>query len=201
MKTREFVSFSIAAALLLVGGFCARSQSSYTEYRFVFSGTAYQTNAAGKMVATHITDQTLLKSRADQGSITNLNTVALVYHIGGDPLGDTVEVVDLKGARLTTEFGFYFGSDASLGRTAVGTFDPVGMRRIDPLYTFFNSKYTYSNSDSVGSAFTYKHLVKAAGGKTNAVITGTMSWAAIPTGTNTSPILCVGTFSLGRPVL
>ncbi|HEX3989148.1 MAG TPA: hypothetical protein VHZ30_06930, partial [Verrucomicrobiae bacterium] len=105
MKTREIISFSIAAALLLAGGFCARAQSSYTEYRFVFSGTAYQTNAAGKMVATHITDQTLLKSRADQGNITNLNTVALVYHIGGDPLGDTVEVVTLNGTRLTTEFG------------------------------------------------------------------------------------------------
>jgi hypothetical protein len=156
MKTREIFSVSMVAAFLLFGGFCARAQSSYIEYRFIFSGTAYQTNAAGKMVATHITDQTLLKSRADQGNITNLNTVAIVYHLGGDPLGDTVEIASLNGARPTSEFGFFFGSDGSLGRTAVGTFDAVGQRRIDPLYTFFNSKYTYSNPDSVGSAFTYK---------------------------------------------
>jgi hypothetical protein len=27
-----------------------------------------------------------------------------------------------------------------------------------------------------------------------------MSWTVIPTGTNTSPILCIGSFSLGRPM-
>jgi hypothetical protein len=191
-------TFAIAAAALLLGGIFAQGQT-YSEYKFVFSGTAYQTNAHGVLTSWHITDQTLLKTRAVQGGISNLNTISIVYHINGNSLGDTVDIIDNNGTYLTTEFGFYFGSDSALGRTAVGT-PTIGERRIDPLYTFDDSLYTYSNSDSVGSAFTYKHYVKGAKGVTNAVINGTMSWAAIPTGTNTSPVLCVGTFSLGRPM-
>jgi hypothetical protein len=165
----------------------------------VFSGTAYQTNSHGVLVSWHITDQSLLKSRAVQGNIQNLNTISIVYHINGNPLGDTVEIIENNGTYLTTEFGLYFGADSALGRTAVGT-PTSGERRIDPMYTFDNSEYTYSNSDSVGAAFTYKHYVKVSNKLTNAVIQGSMSWAAIPTGTNTSPILCIGTFSLGKPM-
>jgi hypothetical protein len=190
---------TIVAALLLLSGFIVQGQS-YTRYKFIFSGTAYQTNAEGTLVATRITDQTLLRSRTAQGNITNLNTVAIVYHINGDPLGDTVEIISTDGTYLTTEFGFYFGSDSALGRTAVGSVTESGQRRVDPIYTFDDSTYTYSNSDSVGAAFTFKHFVPGAKGVTNAIIQGTMSWGVIPTGTNTSPILCIGTFTLGRPM-
>ena len=190
---------ALISPILLLGGILAQGQT-YSEYKFVFSGTAFQTNSHGVLTSWHITDQTLLKSRAVQGGISNLNTVSIVYHINGNSLGDTVDIINNNGTYLTTEFGFYFGSDSALGRTSVGTAATSGERRIDPLYTFDDSLYTYSNSDSVGSAFTYKHYVKAAKGVTNAVINGTMSWAAIPTGTNTSPVLCVGTFSLGRPM-
>lgn len=190
------IAASIATALWL-GGFLAQAQT-YSMYKFVFSGTAYQTNSEGILVGTHITDQTLLRSRAAQGNITNLNTVAMVYHINGNALGDTVEIVSTNGDLLTTEFGFYFGSDSALGRTAVGNVT-AGERRVDPIYTFDDSTYTYSNSDSVGAAFTFKRFVER-DGITNALIQGTMSWGVIPTGTNTGPILCIGTFTLGRPL-
>jgi hypothetical protein len=187
-----------AAAIVLLGSFVAQAQT-YTEYKFVFSGTAYQTNSAGVMTAAHITDQTLLQTRAAQGNVP-LSTMALVYHINGNSLGDTVDIITTKGTYLTTEFGFYFGDDGALGRTVVGTVNTTGQRRVDPIYTFDNSKYTYANSDSVGAAFTFKKFTKAAKGMTNAAISGTMSWSVIPTGSNTSPILCIGTFSLGRPM-
>ena len=190
--------FATAAAAVLLGSFIAQAQT-YTEYKFVFSGTAYQTNSAGVMTATHITDQTLLQSRAAQGNIA-LSTMALVYHINGASLGDTVDIITTKGTYLTTEFGLYFGDDSALGRTVVGTINTTGQHRVDPIYTFDNSKYTYANSDSVGAAFTFKQFVKAKNGVTNAIINGTMSWSVIPTGTNTSPMLCIGTFSLGRPM-
>jgi hypothetical protein len=196
MKTTKFAATIV---LLMLGGLAAKAQS-YTQYRFIFYGTAYQTNAAGTLVATHITDQTLLKSRAAQGGITDLSKVAMVYHINGNSLGDTVDVVSTDGTYLTTEFGFYFGDDRALGRTVAGTPQTSGQRRVDPIYTFDNSEYTYSNSDSVGAAFTYKRFVPGAKGVTNAIINGTMSWSVIPTGTNTSPILCVGTFSIGKPM-
>ncbi|HEX3717092.1 MAG TPA: hypothetical protein VH595_03915 [Verrucomicrobiae bacterium] len=189
--------FAITAAALLLGGVIAKGQT-YSEYKFVFSGTAYQTNKNGALTSWHITDQTLLKSRAAQGNISNLNTVSIVYHINGNSLGDTVDIIDNNGTYLTTEFGFYFGTDSALGRTDVGTAATCGERRVDPIYTFDDSEYTYSNSDSVGASFTYKHYVKGAKGVTNAVIHGTMSWGVIPTGTNTSPILCMGTFTLGK---
>lgn len=194
------INFATTVAGLMLAGLSANGQT-YSEYKFIFYGTAYQTNAAGILVSTHITDQTLLKSRAAQGGITNLSQVAMVYHINGDPLGDTVEIVSTTGTRLTTEFGLYFGSDGALGRAAVGTVATSGQRRVDPIYTFDNSEYTYSNSDSVGAAFTYKRFVTGPKGITNAIINGTMSWSVIPTGTNTSPILCIGTFSLGQPML
>jgi hypothetical protein len=190
---------AITAAALLLGGFNTQAQS-YQEYKFVFSGTAYQTNAAGVIVATHITDQSLLKDRAQQGNISDLNTISLVYHINGNPMGDTIEVIsNATGQTLTTEFSFYFGSDSAYGRIAVTNLLQTQERRVDYIYTFDNSTYTYANGDSVGAAFTYKSFVKE-GKITNAIITGTMSWDVTPTGTNSKPIVCIGTFSLGKPM-
>jgi hypothetical protein len=198
MKKRKMMA-SAAAAALLLGGLIAQGQT-YSRYKFIFSGTAYHTNAAGAFVATLINEQTLLRSRAAQGGITNLKTVEMVYHINGDPLGDTVEIISTNGTMLTTEFGFFFGADSALGRTAVGSVTGSGQRRVDMIYTFDDSTYTYSNSDSVGAAFTYKRFVRNVRGTTNAIIYGTMSWDVIPTGTNTSPVLCIGSFALGEPL-
>ncbi len=144
-------TFAIAAAALLLCGLNTNAQTHY-EYKFVFSGTAYQTNSAGVIVATHITDQTLLRDRARLGNITNLNSISLVYHIGGGPpYGDTVDVIsNATGQTLTTEFGFYFGSDSALGRTAVTNLLQTQQRRVDYIYTFSSSTYTYSNGDSRG---------------------------------------------------
>jgi hypothetical protein len=192
-------TFAITATVLLFVG-CNLSAQTYHEYKFIFSGTAYKTNAAGNIVATHITDQTLLADRARQGNITDLATISLVYHINGNELGDTIDIIsNATGQTLTTELALYFGSDGGLGRTAVTNLLQTQERRVDYIYTFDNSTYTYANSDSVGAAFTYKNFVKQ-GKETNAVITGTMSWDAIPTEANAGSVVCIGTFSLGRPM-
>ncbi len=67
----------IAAGILLLGRTIVSGQSYY-EYKFVFTGTAYQVNGAGNMVGEPITDQTLLQSQAQRLNITNLNTVSIV---------------------------------------------------------------------------------------------------------------------------
>ena len=125
-------TIAITFAALAMAALTASAQTN-DEYRFVFSGTAYQTNAQGVIVATHITDQTLLADRARAGNIANLNTISLVYHInGGPPYGDTVDVIsNATHQTLTTEFGFYFGSAASLGRTAVTNLLQTQQRRVD----------------------------------------------------------------------
>jgi hypothetical protein len=150
-------------------------------------------------VGTPITEQTLLQDRARQGNITDLSTIAIAYHIDGNSLGDTVEIISSSsGEVIAPEFGLYFGSDASLGRTAVTNALQTAQKRVDYIYTPDNSTYTFDNDDSVGVAMTSKWLVTT-NGATNAVISGVMSWAVEPQGTN-GTILCIGSFSLGQPL-
>ncbi|HEY3854036.1 MAG TPA: hypothetical protein VGO67_06555 [Verrucomicrobiae bacterium] len=188
-------------AFLLIGA-SALSAQSYHEYKFVFRGTAYQTNSSGEIVGAPITDQTLLQSQAQRLGITNLDTVSLVYHLnGGPPFGDTVDVIsNANGQTLTTEFGFYFGSDLSLGRYAVTNATQSEERRVDQLYTFSNTPYTYQNGDSLGAAFTCKRFLSDTNGNTNVIVEGTMSWNVTPTGTNPASVLCTGNFTLGQPM-
>jgi hypothetical protein len=193
--------YVVAAVTLLMGSFSVCAQS-YIEYKFVFSGTAYQTNASGDIASTPITDQTLLQSQAQRLNITNLSTISLVYHFnGGPPYGDTVDVIsNATGETLTTEFGFYFGSDLSLGRYAVTNATQSEQRRVDQIYTFSNTPYTYQNSDSLGTAFTHKHTLTDTNGNTISFAEGTLAWDVIPSTGNTGPMICVGHFSLGQPM-
>jgi hypothetical protein len=199
--TRLKPVITLAIVALLLSGITVTAQSYY-EYKFVFSGTAYQTNGAGEIVGTPITDQTLLQSQAQRLNITNLSTISLVYHFdGGPPYGDTVDVIsNANGQTLTTEFGFYFGSDLALGRYAVTNAAQSEQRRVDQIYTFSNTPYTYENGDSLGTAFTHKHTLTDTNGNTLSFAEGTLAWDVIPTGTNAGPMVCVGSFTLGQPM-
>jgi hypothetical protein len=193
--------YAMAAAALWMVASKAEAQA-YFEYKFVFTGTAYQTNAAGDIVSIPITDQTLLQSQAQRLNITNLSTISLVYHFdGGPPYGDTVDVIsNATGETLTTEFGFFFGSDLSLGRYAVTNATQNEQRRVDQIYTFSNTPYTYQNGDSLGTAFTHKHFLTDTNGNTISFAEGTLAWDVIPTQGNTGPKVCVGNFTLGQPM-
>jgi hypothetical protein len=201
MRTTMLKICALMAAILLSGGLRAKAQD-YIEYKFVFSGTAYQTNGVGNVVATAITDQTLLQAQAQKLNITNLSTISLVYHFnGGPPYGDTVDVIsNATGQTLITEFGFYFGSDLSLGRYAVTNATQSEQRRVDQIYTFSNTTYTYQNGDSLGTAFTHKHTLTDTNGNTLSFAEGTLAWDVIPTTANTGPMVCVGHFTLGKPM-
>jgi hypothetical protein len=193
-------------AALLLGGFNVQGQSYY-EYKFIFRGTAYQTNGAGSIVGAAITEQTLLQSQAQRLNITNLSTISIVYHLnGGPPYGDTVDVIsNATGETLTTEFGLYFGSayageNGSLGRYAVTNATQTEQRRVDQIYTFSNTPYTYESGESLGASFTCKRFLIDSNGNTNMFIDGTLFWDVIPTGTNVAPVLCSGHFTLGQPM-
>jgi hypothetical protein len=193
--------FAITAAALLLAGLDLRGQS-YFMYKFVFTGIAYQTNASGNIVGTPITDQTLLQSQAQRLNITNLSTISIVYHFdGGPPYGDTVDVIsNANGHVLTTEFGFYFGSDTNLGRYAVTNATQTEQRRVDQIYTFNNTPYTYENGASLGGAFTCKRFLTDTSGNTNSIAEGTLFWDVTPTEVNVGPVVCVGHFTLGKPM-
>jgi hypothetical protein len=190
--------FALTAAALIIDGVSLLGLS-YSEYKFIFTGTAYETNALGKLAGTPITDQTLLQDRARLGGITDLSTVSIVYHLNGNALGDTVDVISsTNGEVLVNELGLYYGSDGGLGRIAVTNAMQSAQKRIDYVYTSNNSTYTFDNDDSVGAAMTTKSFV-ITNGSTNAILSGAISWGVEPQGTN-GPILCIGNFSLGQPM-
>lgn len=205
MQTVKLIeSFYLRMVIFLVCAEFSASGQTYTEYKFLFTGVAYATNASGNIVGTPITDQTLLKSRVIPGGITDLSTVAIVYHIGGDTNdiepGDTVDIIYTNSpTALTTEFSLWFGADAGHGRTAVTNAAQSEEWRADYIYTADNSSYTFDNDDSVGLCLTHKINVTPTNGYVNTSITGKMSWGVEPQGTN-GPILCIGTFSLGEPM-
>jgi hypothetical protein len=204
MKTRK--TFGILVALFLWCGFNLPGQS-YTEYKFIFNGMAYQTNSSGNISGTPITDQTLLQSQAQRLNITNLSTVSLVYHLnGGPPYGDTVDVIsNATGQTLATEFGLYFGSQypgesGTLGRYAVTNAAQTEQRRVDQIYTFSDTFYTFQSSESLGASFTCKRFLVDTNGNTNMFIDGRLFWNVTPTGANVAPVLCSGQFTLGQPM-
>src|ERR1700722_5314283 len=204
--TQLVKAISITVAVFLASGFSILGQSKF-EYKFLFNGTAYQTNGTGNMAAIPVTDQTLLEAEAQPLNITNLSTISLVYHLnGGLPYGDTVDVIsNSTGQTLSTLFGLYFGSDypgetASLGRYAVTNASQTELRRVDQVYTFANTPYTYANSESLGASFTCKRFLVDTNGNTNMFIDGTFFWDVRPTGTNVASILCAGSFTLGKPM-
>jgi hypothetical protein len=203
----------LVLAALLAGGSSVHAQTYY-EYKFIFSGTAYQTNGDGNIVSTPITDQTLLQTAAQLLGLTNVSDLSLVYHLDGSyPNGDTVEVISNATAQtLATEFGFFYGSQFPgetnaqgqpanlLGRYSVTNASLTEQRRVDQIYNVANSLYTYHNSGSLGGAFTSKRFLADTSGDTNMIVEGTLFWDVIPTGTNNAPILCAGHFTLGQPI-
>ena len=193
-----------------------RQAKHITSIKFIFSGTAYQTNASGDIVRTPITDQTLLQTEAQLLNLTNLSALSLVYHLdGGYPNGDTVEVISNATAQtLATEFGFFYGSQLPgetnamgepanlLGRYSVTNASMSEQRRVDQIYNFANSLYTYHNSGSLGGSF-YLQTISGRFQRRHQSDSLTARFSEgrlIPTGTNLAPILCAGHFTLGQPI-
>jgi hypothetical protein len=180
--------------VFLLSGLSAHAQY---EYRFLFKGICCQTNASGNVIQIPITDQTLLLDRAPAN---DPSTVALVYHLNGDDKGDVVEVVSTSnGQRLALEFGFWFGSDASLQRTALTNATQTEQRRVDYIYTLDSANYISPNTHSSGAAFVTKRFLTDTNGVTRTTVDGTISWVVLPQGTNGTKV-CTGTFSLGQPL-
>jgi len=213
MILMKWMKTSAVTFAFLLGAFSVQAQTYY-EYKWIFNGTAYQTNGAGNIVGTPITDQTLLQTEAQRLNITNLGTVSLVYHLDGSyPLWDTVDLISNATCEtLSTLFGLYYGSQYAgetnadgqpanlLGRYAVTNATQLEQRRVDQVYTFHDTLYTYQSSGSLGGSFTCKRFVVDSSGDTNLFVDGTLFWDVIPTGTNVAPILCAGHFTMGQPI-
>ncbi len=190
----------LAAAVLTLVVSGATAQTISSKLRFTFRGTCYQTNGPGDIVATPITEQTLLEDRARLGGITDFSTVAIVYHFNADAKGDTVEIVRASdGQSLALEFGFWFGNDASLGRSTLTNAAQNEIRSVDYVYTLENSTYTSWNSHSMGAAFITRRFLKDTNGNVRVTAEGPIQWSVNPTANSSTKVIS-GTFSTGAPM-
>lgn len=190
MNTAKF-----PVALLLAGILCTCTAFSQTAYMFrmTLRGTCYQTNTTGVVVATPVTEQTLLQDAAAAGGV-DWHNLALVYHVQGSGFGDTIDVVDAtSGAVDTTLYGLFFGDNTvqDLGRTALTNSPGNEVRRLDYIYTS-------QNSHSMGACFTTKRCQTDNNGNVRATFNGQMQWVVNPVG-STGTKLYTASFTTTRP--
>jgi hypothetical protein len=177
----------------LVVAFLLSQFSALAQYEFLITvrGTSYQPNSAGNIVAVPITETTLLQDAAAAGGITDLKSLALVYHVGGSSFGDTIDVVNAtNGVPYTTLFGLFFGDDISLGRTALTNSVGTEVRRVDYIYTS-------QNSHSMGAGFVSKRYLTDAGGNVRTTIDAQMQWIVNPQGADGTKV-CTASFTTTR---
>lgn len=177
-------------AVLVVG--CATSGVAQNKLQIAISGTCYTTDAQGHIVPQPVNNQTLLEKAAEAGGLKSTAGLALAYHIGGNDLGDTIEVINpANGVTLTTLFGLYFGE--SFGRESLLSASHQQMKRIEYLYTD-------QNSHSVGSALLTDYFFLDSNGQTNKTyVLGQMQYIIQTDSTHTNAQVCTANFVTLRP--
>ena len=176
---RMFKSWATAAFILFASQACLLAQY---ELALSFRGMACSTNSSGQVVRRTITEQTLLADAAAAGGITDLSSIAVVYHEQGPAFGssssDSIDVIyAFTGAVDGTLYGFLFGDTASLNRVAITNGLNTEVRRVDYVYTS-------QSSHSMGAAFVTKRFLYDGSGHIRALIEGRMQWIVNPVPTN-----------------
>lgn len=186
------MNFRLVLALLLLA-YVVQSGFAQSKFHITFRGTAYQKAPDGNMTPVTITERTLLEEAARDGGVTDLSTLALVYHVNGSSFGDTIDVVNsTNGVPYRTFYGFFFGQDASLNRTAITNAAGTDVRRIDYIYTS-------QSSHSMGTGFVSKRYIRDSQGNPRATIDGgQLQWIVLPA-KGDSAKMCKATFTTVRP--
>ncbi len=189
MNRQLIFRLTLAALFLGVATLPTRAQS---QLQMWMSGSAATTDSSGKIVSRPLNNQTLIQDFANANGITDTSGLALAYHLGGNDLGDTIDVINrTNGATLYTLFGLYFGE--AFGRMAVLSSSGRQMRRIEYIYTD-------QNSHSLGSALLVNYFYFDTNGNTNKVyVLGNMQWLALPTAAHTNVVVCSATLTTYRP--
>jgi hypothetical protein len=189
MKLSKFSTLVLAAFALSM----LEARAQYM-YKFTFKGMCYQADNNGNVVNIPFTDQTIINERAAAGGVDPA-TLALVYHVGGDTKGDTVEVVSSSdGSVILAEFGFFFGDDPSFNRMALTNAASTDIRRVDQLFTFSDSPHTCQASHGMGTSYTAKTTIGVTNGIPYFKIEGTLQWIVNPVN-GASSKACYGTFT------
>jgi hypothetical protein len=180
---------TILSATLWIGAGHALAQS---QLQIAISGTCSTLDAQGHIVSQPINNQTLLQQAAKAGGLSNTSTLGLAYHLNGNSLGDTIDVINRNtGATLTTLYGLYFGE--SFGRQALLSGSHRQMKRLEYIYTT-------QNDHSLGSALLTDYFYFDTNGNTNATyVMGQMQWIITTDATHTNTQVCSASFTTLRP--
>lgn len=163
-----------------------------SKLQMTLSGTCYTTDNQGRIVPRAINNQTLLEQAAQAGGLKDTTGLGLAYHLNGNPLGDTIEVINAtNGTTLNTLFGLYFGE--SFGRESLLSASGRQMKRIEYVYTD-------QNSHSLGSALLTDYYFLDKSGNTNAIyVLGQMQYLILTDSTHTNAQVCTVNFTTTRP--
>lgn len=170
----------------------ASSAIAQNQLQIVINGSCYTTDSKGHIALTQINNHSLIKSFADSHGVSDLSGLALAYHLGGNELGDTIEVINrTNGASVYTIFGLYFGED--FGRTALLSKSGQQMKRLEYIYTD-------QNSHSLGSALLTDYYFLDNSGNTNRTyVLGQMQYIVTPDSGHTNTQVCTANFTTLRP--
>lgn len=175
MKIKLLVT--VAALALMV---CTQANAQLPAlWRVNISGYSWTTNKIGQIVPQPLNNATLLKHIANVNGTTDFSWWALAYHIGGNELGDTIDIINrTNGATLQTLFGLYFGE--AFERSALRSASGRQLKRIEYVYTD-------QSSHSIGSALLTDYYFFNSSGNTNYVmVLGQMQWLVVPDSKNPS---------------
>src|SRR5690349_14321221 len=181
--------FGILAAGVLISAINAGAQS---KLQVQLSGTCFTMDSQGRITTQVINNQTLLQAAAAAGGLKDTSGLALAYHVQGNDLGDTIDVISrTNGATLTTLYGLYFGE--SFGRQALLSASHRQLKRIEYIYTS-------QNDHSLGSALLTDYYFLDTNGNTNATyVLGQMQWLVTPDSTHTNTQVYSATFTTLKP--
>ncbi len=190
MNTNKLLAASAALITLLLAG-QARAQLPNL-WQITISGTTWTTNSAGKIVPQALNNATLLKHLADLNGTTDYSSWALAYHVGGNDLGDTIDVINRNdGTVLKTLFGLYFGE--AFERSALLSGSKRQSRRIEYIYTD-------QSPHSIGSALLTEYFFFNNQGQENyVVVLGQMQWLVVPDNNNPNMQVDNASFTTTRP--
>lgn len=179
-------------AMLLAGQINSRAQALY---HLSFRGSSSTTDPSGRIVSHPINNGTLLKDFAALHNSGKTAGLGLAYHIGGNELGDTIDVINTtNGAVVYSLFGLYFGE--SFGRMELPSASGRQIKRIEYVYTD-------QNSHSLGSVLLTTYYWFDSNGNTNAtaVLGSNMQYLVLPNNLNTNVQVCTASFRAIQPWL
>ena len=188
-----------ALSLLLASPAIAQNQFYVT-----FRGICWRTNSLGHLTPNPLSEQDLLLAAAQTWGRADATGLYLVYHVQGNGLGDTIDVVDSSNGSgfYLNYFGFYFGEATQSTPDRVALTNSVGtqVRRIDHIYTQSATLYTSPNpgGHDMGTGFITKRFMKDSSGNPRGIIDGQFYWLVRPQNNN-GGMMCKGTFTTTRP--